>query len=148
MRSGKFRLPGKKALAKSDLQYRLVVMDATECPVEAEFYQQEVAVWLRLDERPTAVIAGVDTWPAAVGKQFELTGLRIPQDISITGVDDTPDAQFAFGGLTTIHQPFRDMGELAVERLVAMIEGAPVNECRIKVAAQIVVRGSTRALTP
>ena len=34
MRSGKFRLPGKKALTKSDLQYHVVVMDATECPVE------------------------------------------------------------------------------------------------------------------
>ena len=34
MRSGRFRLPGKKALTKSDVVYQVVVMDATECPVE------------------------------------------------------------------------------------------------------------------
>ena len=34
MRSGAFRLPGKKALTKSDVEYQVVVIDATECPVE------------------------------------------------------------------------------------------------------------------
>ncbi len=34
MRSGSFRLPGKKSLTKSDTLYQVVVMDATECPVE------------------------------------------------------------------------------------------------------------------
>lgn len=34
MHSGTFRLPGKKALTRSDVQYQVVVMDATECPVE------------------------------------------------------------------------------------------------------------------
>ena len=34
MRSGAFRLPGTKALTRSDVQYQVVVMDATECPVE------------------------------------------------------------------------------------------------------------------
>ncbi len=33
-RSGSFRLPGKKALTRSDVQYQVVVVDATECPVE------------------------------------------------------------------------------------------------------------------
>jgi len=34
LRSGTFRLPGKKALTRSDIQYQVVVVDATECPVE------------------------------------------------------------------------------------------------------------------
>jgi hypothetical protein len=34
MRSGAFRLPGKKALTRSNIQYQVVVIDATECPVE------------------------------------------------------------------------------------------------------------------
>ena len=34
MRSGNFRLPGKKSLTQSDIAYQVVVMDATECPVE------------------------------------------------------------------------------------------------------------------
>ncbi len=34
MQSGRFRLPGKKSLLQSDTQYQVVVMDATECPVE------------------------------------------------------------------------------------------------------------------
>ena len=34
MRSGAFRLPGRKALTRGDLEYQVVVIDATECPVE------------------------------------------------------------------------------------------------------------------
>ncbi len=49
LRSGQFTLPGKKALTKSDLAYQIVVVDATECPVErpkkteAQLQRQEEA---------------------------------------------------------------------------------------------------------
>ncbi|WP_301002391.1 substrate-binding domain-containing protein [Capsulimonas corticalis] len=115
---------------------------------EPSFFQAMVDRWLLLDERPTAVIGGDDGWGMGVGKAFEAVGLRVPEDVSITGVNDTPDAQWILGGLTTINQPFRQMGILAVERLVAMIEGAPVEDCRITVTPEIIVRSSSREITP
>ena len=52
MRSGRFRLPGKKALTRGDVQYQVVVLDATECPVERP--KKAAALLQRQEEAPHA----------------------------------------------------------------------------------------------
>ncbi|MBN8501091.1 MAG: substrate-binding domain-containing protein, partial [Sphingomonadales bacterium] len=73
------------------------------------------------------------------------SGLRIPQDIVITGFDDTPVSEIVWPPLTTIHQPLRRMGARAVEHLAALAgsdqKGVPGREI---IAHQLVVRESTR----
>ena len=58
-------------------------------------------------------------------------GLRVPEDIAVTGFDDIPDAEYMGGGLTSVRQPFRQIGQTAVDRLLrlghlpAIGQGAP-----------------------
>ena len=73
-------------------------------------------------------------------------GLRVPEDIAVVGFDDVPEAAHAAGGITSVRQPFREIGQLAVERLLALIDGAPVSECRVVLPTELVVRSSTVAV--
>jgi LacI family repressor for deo operon, udp, cdd, tsx, nupC, and nupG len=49
-------------------------------------------------------------------------GLRVPEDISIIGYDDTPEAEYCYPPLTTIWQPMADLGQAALKLLVQQIE--------------------------
>lgn len=55
-------------------------------------------------------------------------GLSIPKDISILGYDNVPLSEMLVPRLTTISQPFKEMGKLAIDILIDMIEGIPVEK--------------------
>jgi LacI family transcriptional regulator len=99
--------------------------------------------WLQLPGRPTAVVAVEDMLAKAVIDLAHARGLRVPQDLAVTGFNGLPATETLCGGLTTIRQPFNDIGRIAVERLDAMIQGAPLGECRVVVPASVVLRAST-----
>lgn len=99
--------------------------------------------WRTLTEPPTAVIAVTDAWAEAIGAAAQQQGLRVPEDLAITGFDDVAAATTICGGLTTIHQPFRAVGEQAVGVLLKRIEGAPVEASRIQLPLRLVVRTSS-----
>ena len=82
---------------------------------------------------------------SAIGaiRAFEEAGLQVPRDISVVGFDDIPGAAFHHPSLTTVRQPLRLMGEIAVETLVARIEGDSEWRREIAVQPEIVVREST-----
>lgn len=67
--------------------------------------------------RPTAIFASNDDMAAAITAIALGMGLRIPDDLSIAGFDDTPIASLIWPQLTTVHQPITDMAALAVEIL-------------------------------
>jgi len=69
--------------------------------------------------------------------------LRVPEDVAVVGFDDMPVQIQPEEGLTTIRQPLRQIGRVGVERLLALIEGAPVSECRVTLPVELVVRAST-----
>lgn len=103
---------------------------------------------LRASERPDAIFAANDMM--AIGCLFALTeaGIRVPDEIAITGFDDIPIARFVTPPLTTVRVDITGLGSLAVERLVTAIEakgeGHPSSEV---VKAELVVRiscGATR----
>jgi LacI family transcriptional regulator len=73
------------------------------------------------DRNFTAVIAGNDDMAAAFVNVALRNGLRIPQDLSITGFDDTPIAEKIWPPLTTVHQPLALIAEKATERLVSVL---------------------------
>ena len=69
-------------------------------------------------------------------------GLRVPDDVSIVGFDDVPEAAAATPPLTTVRQPLAAMGRSAVDLLVRMIDD-DAEPTHIRMSADLVVRGST-----
>lgn len=79
---------------------------------------------LSMKHRPTAVFAANDDMAAGVITVALDRGLRIPEDLSVSGFDDIPMSKHIFPPLTTVHQPVRDMGRLATLELLAEIQSA------------------------
>ncbi len=96
---------------------------------------------LRADDRPTAIITASGTHAIAVMEAASGLGLRVPQDLSVIGGDDTEAADLV--GLTTIHAPLGTMGARAVARLVSLIGGAPAGPARDVLPVTLAVRGTT-----
>lgn len=76
---------------------------------------------LALDPKPTAIFAGNDETAAGVYRTAYLRGLRIPDDLTVIGFDDSPLASRLCPSLTTMRQPIREMGRMAAENLIAKI---------------------------
>jgi len=89
--------------------------------------------------RTTAILAFSD--PLALGARHAATerGLRVPEDLSVIGFDDSA---LATEGLTTIHQPLREKGQEATRRLLAAMTGAPLGP-PLLLSTRLVHRRST-----
>lgn len=94
-------------------------------------------------DTPTAVFAASDEIALGVMEEARRRGIRVPQDLSIVGFDDTFLAQRATPPLTTVAQPLVEMGQLAVRSLAQVIAGDRVGTSHIELATRLVVRGST-----
>lgn len=90
--------------------------------------------------RPTALFAMSDTLAIGALEAAHHLGLRVPQDVSIAGLDDLPESSAR--GLTTALVPYRPLGELAGHVLVARLAGEPMPSTPI-LPTPLVVRTST-----
>ena len=81
--------------------------------------------WLEKNARerlPEAVFCANDAIAAGCMEAFAEAGLRVPEDISVVGFDDTLGARTTIPQLTTVRQPLEEMGARAVEVLLALIQ--------------------------
>ncbi|MDR1852384.1 MAG: LacI family DNA-binding transcriptional regulator [Propionibacteriaceae bacterium] len=95
--------------------------------------------------RPTAIFAGSDLQALGVYKAAAELGLRIPEDLSVVGFDDSLLSDWMIPGLTTIRQPLEDMARQATRILLQMNEGTEPVTDNLTLATSLVVRGSTAA---
>jgi DNA-binding LacI/PurR family transcriptional regulator len=98
---------------------------------------------LSLPERPTAVFLVHDDFALGALRAVENHGLKVPDDISLLGFNDDPIAQHLSVPLTTMAQPFREIGRTAAEVLDSVISGREIPERRVRLNARLVVRAST-----
>jgi len=105
--------------------------------------RQTLDSWLTLPDPPTAIMCFNDSLAAGFAELLHTRGLRVPEDIALTGFDDSPIAVRAAGGLTTVRQPFRQMGRLAVESLLGLIQGTLAAPPELTVPLELIIRAST-----
>jgi LacI family transcriptional regulator len=95
-----------------------------------------------------AVVAANDLTAIGAMEALRAAGRRIPDDVAVVGFDDIPFAAFVDPPLTTVAQPTYRLGALAMERLLALMNGEAVTTRRIVLAPQLVVRRSCGAHLP
>jgi DNA-binding LacI/PurR family transcriptional regulator len=98
------------------------------------------AAVLATTPRPTAILCLSDRLAEGCLRAAARLGLRVPADLSVAGFDDAPGG--AGLGLTTIRQPNRQKGELAMDALLALLGRSPVDPLRT-LPTELVVRSST-----
>ena len=92
----------------------------------------------------TAVVVANDQMALGVLRAATERGIRVPDQLSVVGFDDVDDSANYSPALTTVHQPFDELGR----RAVAAVLGDAEPGSRDVVPAPLVVRASTAALTP
>jgi LacI family transcriptional regulator len=97
------------------------------------------------DDPPTAVFAASDPTAMGVFAAATARGLRLPEQLSIVGFDDTYLTVMSTPALTTVRQPLRDMGRVALRTLLRLIAGEPLDSHHVELATTLVIRESTAA---
>jgi DNA-binding LacI/PurR family transcriptional regulator len=95
---------------------------------------------LSLREPPTAVYAHSDEVAVGAMRTLRRAGLRIPEDISVIGIDDHPLAELT--DLTTVGQPVRQQVLLAGQMVLGLLQGDDI-ERAVTVPTRLVIRQST-----
>ena len=90
-----------------------------------------------------AVFVSNDQMALGVARCLDEHGLRVPDDVSVVGYDDIPEAEFFTPPLTTVRQPFTDVGERAIAALLAGLAGGGADPAVSVVDPTLVVRAST-----
>ena len=92
---------------------------------------------------PSAVFAANDLEALGVMEAARRSGLSVPGDLSVVGFDDSMYASASSPQLTTVRQPFVQMGEVAYQLLSDQMEGRDPAAVRVELAATLVIREST-----
>ena len=99
-----------------------------------------------LDERreklPTAIFAFNDLVAAGAIRAMKQHGVRIPEDVSVIGMDNLPTVSMLNPALTSVNVPKYEMGRVAVEQLIRMADGGDRTLVKTAVDVQLVERGS------
>ena len=133
--------------------------DAMRAPLEDELRELVISVpeyrddryWpyidalfhLPKDQRPTAAVCVNDYIAVHIAERLERHGLSVPDDVALTGFDNIVPALPNGLGLTTIAQPYEEIGSTAVDLLMQRIKDPSAPARSIELPAQLIVRGST-----
>ena len=113
---------------------------------EGTFFQPDgyagAATLLALKEPPTAIFASNDVMAMGAMDAIRTRGLRVPEDISVIGFDNIPQAALIHPALTTVHQPLEQMGRIATQMLLDMLKNPEKEIGRIELPTQLIVRDS------
>ncbi len=143
IQSGRDRLEGyKAAMADHDLPLE------EELIVDGNFHRkvayEKMRDLLDIKNPPTAVFVASDEMALGAVKAIREKGLEIPRDISIIGFDDNPICTELFPRLTSVRQPISEMGKLAAESMIKLINGDIKGGIKKSLDTELVLRDSCR----
>ncbi len=95
------------------------------------------------DERPSALVCANDAMAIGALRAASELRLRVPDDVSVIGFDDVPQAAYTIPPLTTVAQSREMMAHMALDMLIGRLSGKQTEAHRHVVPVQLVVRSST-----
>lgn len=100
---------------------------------------------LALPDPPTAIFASSDMAAFGVLGAAHDAGLQVPRDLSVLGFDDIVEASYPGAALSTVRQPLREMGRVAVQRLLSLLADPSQPPARVVMDTELVIRQTTAA---
>jgi DNA-binding LacI/PurR family transcriptional regulator len=92
--------------------------------------------------RPDAVFAANDRMALGALLYFRKHSVRVPEDAAVIGFDDTFFSEYLTPSLTTVRQPIYEMGMMAMETMVRLLQGFPVTDTHIILPTRFILRES------
>jgi DNA-binding LacI/PurR family transcriptional regulator len=138
----------RKIAGFRNAMHRRLQVDDVEPWIECSMFSVEggAAAAVRLAERGvTAIACGSDLMALGAIRALRVRGLRVPDDVSVVGYDDSMLVAFTDPPLTTVRQSVQAMGAAAVRALLDEISGMPAPRAEYVFRPELVVRGSTGA---
>ncbi len=116
--------------------------------VEYGFYDQitgykTIMKWKETGQLPTAVFAFDDHIALGAVNAAKDLGLKVPEDLSVCGYDDSPLANHFTPQITSVRQPAEEMAQNAVSQLLSLIHKQGTGSYAVKLAPKLTVKGST-----
>ena len=97
---------------------------------------------LSMDDPPTAIMGGNDLLAIGAMRQARARGLRVPDDLAVTGFNDFAFAEFVEPPLTTVHVPGYEMGCEAAQLLIDHLDGVEIRRRNVMLPVELRIRGS------
>jgi DNA-binding LacI/PurR family transcriptional regulator len=134
----------EQAAAQSGLAYEEKWVERTMFSLEGG----QAAASRLLDRGITGIVCGSDLIALGAVRAARRAGLRVPDQVSVVGYDDSSLMSCTDPPLSTVRQPIEAMGRAAVAMLVGQIDGATVTADELLFEPELVVRGSTGPAAP
>jgi LacI family transcriptional regulator len=140
-----YRLQGfKEGLADACLPVKRTPIVTGDLTQRGGF--EQAAKLLDLPSPPTAIAACNDLMAFGAMSAAQERGMTVGKDISITGFDNIPMAEYSHPPLTTIHQPIYQIGGRVCEMLIQQIQGNPLDERSVLLKPELIVRQSSHSV--
>lgn len=137
-------LDRKKSFLNTMKQYSREVEFATVADRDGpEGGQSAMRQFLDSGFKPTAVICVNDFMALGVLKELRESGLRVPEDVSVTGYDNIRLSEFVYPPLTTVNIPRAEIGHTAFQALVPPSDESPVEGREFRISPELVIRETT-----
>ena len=131
----------RRALADFGLDLGRGGVRLIECDVSEAAGRLAMARLMTQRRRPSAIVAMSDLLAIGAHEEALELGMSLPDDLSIVGFDDIPQAGWVRPGLTTVRQPAHDKGRMAASLLLGLVNGAAALP-HVTLPTELVVRDS------
>jgi LacI family repressor for deo operon, udp, cdd, tsx, nupC, and nupG len=102
----------------------------------------------KMKYRPTALVCMNDEMALGAMQTLKAYGIDVPRDISVTGFDDIKNAKYYNPALTTVSQPTEEIGTVAVDTLLRIVEGEKLTQTEFILPFEFIIRKSTGPVNP
>lgn len=107
------------------------------------------AMGVELDVQPgTAVFVGNDQMAIGMLSALRRRGIKVPDDVSIVGFDDIPEAGYLDPPLTTVRQDFEALGKMMMQKVLVGLEESDAENSDTPLPTEFIERSSTRPIEP